>query len=76
LRQSPSRTWTFSSAAKSSLAAAARALSISVVKNGVWGGSAETIQAAPTQVPVPISATRARPREAEDVEQAADLGPA
>ena len=34
------------------------------MKNGVCGGSAETIQAAPTQVPVPISATRSRPREA------------
>ena len=34
------------------------------MKNGVCGGSAETIQAAPTPVPVPISATRSRPREA------------
>ena len=45
-------------------AAAARSGSFSAVKNGVCGGSAETIQAAPTQVPVPISATRSRPREA------------
>ena len=38
-------------------------------------GSAETIHAAPTPAPVPISPTRARPRwRREHVQQAADLG--
>ena len=45
------------------------------MKNGTPGGSAETIQAAPTPVPAPISRHPLAPaRRGEHVQQAADLG--
>ena len=59
----PPSTRTCASSAKTP-AAAARAASSSAVTNGTPGGSAETIHAAPTPQPVPISPTRSRPRDA------------